>query len=126
MSANRNLCDEGDCKRNNGQTRLYSALQRLDRVAMLSKSLAVVKPIDKISGGGVDPIERHCAHLILAAIGLALGLLPTLLAIPVHWIARQKFAILLKVVASWVIAIASLALFVSVMPTPGYKPDHME
>lgn len=67
-----------------------------------------------------------CAALTSTSTGLALGLLATLLAIPVHWIARQKFVILIKVVASWMIAIASLSLFVSLMPTPGYKLDHME
>ena len=31
-----------------------------------------------------------------------------------------------KVAASWMIAVSSLALFVSMMPHPGYVPDHME
>ena len=34
--------------------------------------------------------------------------------------------IAVKVAASWMIAISSLALFVSLMPHPGYVPDHME
>jgi len=58
--------------------------------------------------------------------GLALGLLPALLGFPAKWLICNKFDIVIKVVASWMIAIASLSMFVSLMPTPGYKPDHME
>lgn len=58
--------------------------------------------------------------------GLALAVPMMLSALPAHWIATRGFGIVLKVVASWVIAIASLAIFVSLTPTPGYKPDHME
>ena len=32
----------------------------------------------------------------------------------------------LKVLASWLTAVAILATMVSLTPTPGYKPDHME
>ncbi len=57
--------------------------------------------------------------------GLALAIPIALIALPGQWIAARGFGIALKVVASWVIAIASLAIFVSLTPTPGYKPDHM-
>ncbi len=59
-------------------------------------------------------------------VGLALGLLPALIAFPAKWLICNKFDIVIKVVASWMIAIASLSMFVSLLPTPGYKPDHME
>ena len=49
-----------------------------------------------------------------------------LIAIPANWLTQRKLDIIIKVVASWMIAIASLSLFVSLIPTPGYKPDHME
>lgn len=58
--------------------------------------------------------------------GLVLAMPIALFALPGQWIAARSFGIVLKVVASWVIAIASLAIFVSLTPTPGYKPDHME
>ena len=58
--------------------------------------------------------------------GLALALLFALASFPGKWILARKFDIVVKVVASWMIAIASLSMFVSLMPTPGYKPDHME
>ncbi len=38
----------------------------------------------------------------------------------------SSYPIVIKVVASWIIAIAALSLFVSLLPTPGYQPDHME
>lgn len=67
-----------------------------------------------------------CAAVTSDLRGLGVGLLPALLAIPANRIATRKFNIIMKVVASWMIAIAALSAFVSLMPTPGYKPDHME
>ena len=67
-----------------------------------------------------------CAALSGNFAVLALGFLPALIVIPAKWLSQRKFDIVIKVVASWMIAIASLSLFVSLIPTPGYKPDHME
>lgn len=67
-----------------------------------------------------------CAALSGKWSALGLGLLPLVVAIPATWLTRDKFDILIKVVASWMIAIAALSLFVSLLPTPGYKADHME
>lgn len=60
------------------------------------------------------------------AIGLAVGLLPLLALVPLRWLVARKFSIVVKVLASWLIAIASLSAFVSLLSTPGYKPDHMQ
>lgn len=38
----------------------------------------------------------------------------------------KGYVIVIKVVTSWMMAIAALAFLVSLMPTPGYVPDHME
>lgn len=59
-------------------------------------------------------------------VGLALGSAAALAAIPAKWLIAHHFDIIIKVVASWLIAIASLSMFVSLMPTPGYKPDHKQ
>lgn len=67
-----------------------------------------------------------CAALSGNLAVLALGIAPALVVIPARWLTQQKFDIVIKVIASWMIAIASLSLFVSLIPTPGYKPDHME
>lgn len=49
-----------------------------------------------------------------------------LLFYPGRWLAKQGFDVAFKVAASWLIAIASLSLFVMTTPTPGYEQDHME
>ena len=67
-----------------------------------------------------------CAALSGSWSAFGLGLVPVLISFPAAWLTRQKLDIVIKVVASWMIAIASLSLFVSLIPTPGYKPDHME
>lgn len=58
--------------------------------------------------------------------GLAVALLLSLLFIPGRWVVHQGYSVALKVAASWMIAIATLSTFVSMMPTPGYRKDHME
>lgn len=58
--------------------------------------------------------------------GLVLALILALLAVPARWLALRGHRIVIKVAASWMIAIASLSMFVSFLPTPGYKLDHME
>lgn len=58
--------------------------------------------------------------------GLVLAILFALLALPARWLALRGHHIVIKVAASWMIAIASLSMFVSFLPTPGYKLDHME
>ena len=64
-------------------------------------------------------VAGHRANLLLA-------LLPSAAALPGKWLTDRGYPIVIQVVASWMIAIASLSLFVSLMPTPGYKPDHMQ
>ena len=58
--------------------------------------------------------------------GLLLALFLGLIFIPARWFTLRGYHVVVKVVASWMIAIASLSMFVAFMPTPGYKPDHME
>lgn len=43
-----------------------------------------------------------------------------------QWLTAKGHAIVPRVFLSWVVAVASLSFFVSLMPTPGYQPDHME
>lgn len=49
-----------------------------------------------------------------------------LLFIPVQWLKKRGYDIVAKVLSSWMMAIAALSFFVSMTPTPGYQPDHME
>lgn len=57
---------------------------------------------------------------------LLLALPLSLLFVPGRRIVANGYGIAIKVVASWMIAIATLSIFVSMTPTPGYEPDHME
>jgi len=69
-----------------------------------------------------------------AAIALApsrvdlLEALPFSLCVsPGSWVRRRGQTIVLKVLASWLIAVAVLAATLRFLPvTPGYLPDHME
>lgn len=58
--------------------------------------------------------------------GVTLALVVAASCVPAQWLGAGKFEIILKVVASWMIAIATLSMFVSLLPTPGYEPDHMQ
>lgn len=42
-----------------------------------------------------------------------------------QWLTGRGHAIVPKVVLSWIIAVASLSFFVSLVSTPGYQSDHM-
>jgi hypothetical protein len=57
---------------------------------------------------------------------LAIILPPALLFMLGKWLSSRGYAIVAKVVLSWMMAVAVLSFFVSLMPTPGYVPDHME
>jgi hypothetical protein len=46
---------------------------------------------------------------------------------PAAWIAGLRAPVVVKVVSSWLIAVAVLAATLQLLPvTPGYLPDHME
>lgn len=66
------------------------------------------------------------AALAEARMSLVAGILPAFLALPASWLIRRNHVIVIRVLASWLIAIASLSVFVSLVPTPGYQADHME
>lgn len=57
---------------------------------------------------------------------LAIALPCVLLFVVGHPIVARGWGIGLKVLASWLTAVAILATMVSLTPTPGYKLDHME
>ena len=57
---------------------------------------------------------------------LALALPAALICLPAGWLVGGRGALVVKVAASWLVAVAILAAAVPVTPTPGYAPDHME
>jgi len=71
------------------------------------------------------------ASAVVSVSGSRLDLLKALpwvlMFLPAAWVAARHGAIPLKVVSSWIIAIAVLAATLQLLPvTPGYLPDHME
>ncbi len=49
-----------------------------------------------------------------------------LLVVPGAWLVATGRGVGIKVVSSWLIAIAVLAAVLPIVPTPGYSPDHLE
>jgi hypothetical protein len=71
------------------------------------------------------------ASAVVSVSGSGLDLLKALpcvlIFLPASWVTARHTAIPVKVVSSWVIAIALLAATLQLLPvTPGYLPDHME
>lgn len=74
------------------------------------------------AGVWVGAVVAVAGHEIDLAKALPFGLL----ALPAAWLVATRRGIAVKVVASWLIAVAILAGALPLVPTPGYKPDHME
>ena len=71
------------------------------------------------------------AGAVLSLSGSRLDLLKALpcllIVLPASWVVRRHDSVPVKVVSSWVIAVAVLAITLQLLPvTPGYLPDHME
>ena len=120
-------------------------------VASLNVSASALEPVfvglwvSCIATVALMHVSRHLKTGLAVAVGLNAGAwtgalaaitplrsmllyaLPILLlVIPGQWLVGRGYGIALKVVGSWVVAVAILAIFVSLTPTPGYKPDHMQ
>ncbi|WP_421853051.1 hypothetical protein [Novosphingobium sp.] len=69
--------------------------------------------------GQVVQTDGHASNLLIA--------LPlVLLCVPARWLVQAERGIALKVVASWLMAIAGMEMVLTLIPTPGYMPDHMD
>lgn len=67
------------------------------------------------------------AGVSVELVGSPIDLLWLGIVWPAAWVARQRASVALSVVASWVIAVAALALALHLLPvTLGDMPDHME
>jgi hypothetical protein len=67
---------------------------------------------------------------VVGAAGAPLDLLKALpwalLCLPAGWLVARKLGVVVKVLASWLMAVALLAATLPLMPvTAGYEPDHM-
>ena len=67
---------------------------------------------------------------VIAISGTALDLLRALpvalIVLPAAWLVAHRGGLAIKVVASWLIAVAILVAALPMVPTPGYVQDHME
>ncbi len=84
-----------------------------------SKVAAVLATATGAAAGAVAGLTDAASHLALASAG-------ALVVFPAVWLVSHNKIIAVKVAASWLIAIACLAASLSLVPTPGYEPDHME
>lgn len=70
------------------------------------------------------------AGATIAVAGTAADLLKALpvllIAVPAQWGVAKGAGIAVKVIASWLVAVAVLAGALAAVPTPGYVSDHME
>jgi hypothetical protein len=71
------------------------------------------------------------AGSVVALAGSPLDLFkatPCVLAfLPAAWMVAKRFPIIVKILSSWLIAVAILALILQFLPvTPGYMPDHLD
>jgi hypothetical protein len=67
------------------------------------------------------------AHLADSRTTLLLSLPSALVALPSAWAVRRRASIAIRIVASWIVAIAVLEAALQWLPvTPGYLPDHLE
>ena len=65
-------------------------------------------------------------HVSEGAMAIAYALPAILIVVPGRLLVRHGWGIAVKVAASWLIAIAFLEAALVLVPTPGYKPDHMD
>lgn len=68
-----------------------------------------------------------CVTAITGSVPTLLMALPwVLVTIPAAWLIAQGRGIAVKIVSSWLIAIALLSAALPLAPIPGYEPDHLE
>lgn len=79
---------------------------------------------------GLALVSGGTAGAVLSLSGTSSDLLialPCILTVvPAAWLVATSRGIVVKIVSSWLIAIALLSAALPLTPTPGYEPDHME
>ena len=79
---------------------------------------------------GLAAVSAMLAGAVTAVSGtlqtLLIALPFALVTIPAAWLIGRGWGIAVKIVSSWLIAIALLSAALPLTPTPGYEPDHLE
>ena len=97
---------------------LAAASVHLPRGLSLPAALTLA-PVIAVLAGAVSAVAGSLPTLFVA--------LPwVLVTIPAAWLIAHGRGIGVKIVSSWLIAIALLSAALPLTPTPGYAPDHLE
>lgn len=97
---------------------LAAASVHLPRGLNLAASLGLALAVG-ILAGNVTAIAGSRPALVIA--------LPwVMVTVPAAWLIAHGRGIAVKIVSSWLIAIALLSAALPLTPTPGYAPDHLE
>lgn len=98
--------------------------------AIIAASVHLPRRMAEPLAVGFTTVSAIVPGMAISAAGssaeLAEALPWILLGLPAAALIGSGRQIAVKVVASWLIAISLLSVGVSLVPTPGYKPDHME
>ena len=94
-------------------------------LAVHRKDMAAPVPALLLAGNGgvwagAVTVIAGTDHDLLRALPIVL------LAFPAAWLLRHGGALAIKVLASWLIAVAILVAALPMVATPGYVQDHME
>jgi hypothetical protein len=100
-------------------------------VIVAAASVHLVRGLSSLAAVALSVNTGVWASLVISLSGSRLDLLKALpcvlIFVPAAWVVGRPASIAVKVVSSWVIAIAVLAATLQLLPvTPGYLPDHME
>lgn len=66
------------------------------------------------------------AHFAGGGGGMAAAWPFALLFLPGAWLLERELGSVVKIAASWIVAVSILAGMVVISPVPGYAPDHMQ
>ncbi len=99
-------------------------------IALTAASVHLPKGLPGAAAIGLAVNGGLWTGLVVASAGTRFDLLEalpcSLICIPAVFAVHKGWGIAVKVVASWLIAVAILAASLTLVPTPGYKPDHMD
>jgi hypothetical protein len=93
-------------------------------IVLLAREISTLTALLLATGIGV------CAGVVVAMAGqpsdLFKALVLVLLMLPGTWLLAKGHQVVLKVMGSWLTAIAILSAALLFTPTAGYEPDHLE
>jgi hypothetical protein len=93
----------------------------------LGQKLALLLALDAgLWAGAVTAVTGTRSDIAGSRMDLALALPWVLLVLPARWMVSKGWGVVVKVAGGWLIAVSILAAGLSMVPTPGYVPDHME